>query len=111
MAKSSTSYRKAVTVNVSTDKNIQPGQAIPNPDGTMGKYLYERVYDGKKICLRKNASKRFLEIKKLAPDVKKFLMDPNAVSMLIDTMTDETEKERLRIAARHIELHLEGHDG
>lgn len=111
MAKSRTSYRKAVTVNVRTDDHVQIGQWVPNGDGTNGRLLTQRVFDEQRVCLRKEAGSRFLKLKRLAPDVKEFLMDPNAVSMLVDGMITEKEKERLRIAIRHIELHLEGHDG
>jgi hypothetical protein len=111
MAKSRTSYRKAIHVNVRTDKHIQNGQWCTGKNGDLSRVLYTRAYDGKRICLQKNAGTRFLKLKKLAPQVMEFLTDPNATAMVIDSMTDEKQKERLRIAARNIELHLEGYDG
>ena len=110
MAKSRTSYRPAVSVNVRTDKFVQPGQWTNGKNGR-ARVLYKREYDKKNIQLQKDAGQRFLKFKKQAPIVREFLLDPHATQMVIDSMTESKDFERLRILARAIELHLEGHDG
>ena len=110
MAKSRTSYRPAIKVNVHTDKDIQPGQWTNGKNGR-ARVLYKREYDQKYIQLQKDAGHRFLKFKKQAPMVREFLLDPHATQMVVDSMTEPKDFERLRILARAIELHLEGHDG